>query len=232
MKKQFNLKSVGALLLSAAFAVATYAAVIAASALTVRAQETQMGGMQMQDMPYDLHFIDMMMMHHHEGIDMAKLVDGRSENASLKDFAAKTIGEQEKELDDLRALRDRWYADKPVMNSQMHNMPGMKMDMKMDGMNMNMEADMAKLKAAKGREFDRLFLDMMTHHHQMAVSMSKEATGKAEHAEVKELARTSLAKQQQEIAEMNRIKASVGGSTTKRKTSTKTTKTTTHKHEH
>ncbi len=179
-----------------------------------------MSGMKMQDMPYDLHFIDMMVMHHHQGIDIAKLVDGRSTNAKVKAFAAKTIAGQEKDLEELRAIRDRWYADKPVMDmSQIHSMPGMKMDMKMD-----MEGDMAKLRAAKGAAFDRMFLDMMIHHHQMALNMSKEAITKAEHSEIKDLARRGLTQQQAEIAEMNRLKGV-------RKT-TKPKAKTTHKHGH
>jgi hypothetical protein len=70
---------------------------------------------------------------------------------------------------------------------------------------------MRKLQAAEGRAFDRLFLDTMTHHHQMAVDMSKEASTKAEHKEIKDFARKTVAKQQGEIAEMNRINAALGG---------------------
>lgn len=205
MKKQFSLILAVMTLLFAAIAT--------------RAQDN-MSGMKMQDMPYDLHFIDMMVMHHHQGIDIAKLVDGRSTNAKVKAFAAKTIAGQEKDLEELRAIRDRWYADKPVMDmSQIHSMPGMKMDMKMD-----MEGDMAKLRAAKGAAFDRMFLDMMIHHHQMALNMSKEAITKAEHSEIKDLARRGLTQQQAEIAEMNRLKGV-------RKT-TKPKAKTTHKHGH
>ena len=205
MKEQFSLIFAGIFLL--------FAAAIAVSA------QNNMSGMQMQDMPYDLHFIDMMVMHHSQGIDMARLVDDRSTNPKVRAFAAKTLDGQQKDLDELRSLRDRWYADKPVMDmSQMHNMPGMKMDMKMD-----MEGDMAKLRAAKGAAFDRMFLDMMIHHHQMAVSMSKEAIAKAEHAEIKDLARRGVTQQQAEIAEMTKLRGPA------RKTKPKPV---THKHMH
>jgi len=36
---------------------------------------------QMGDMPYDLHFIDMMIMHHQEGIEIAQMVDTKTKNA-------------------------------------------------------------------------------------------------------------------------------------------------------
>ena len=52
----------------------------------------------------------------------------------------------------------------------------------------------------------------------MAVDTSKEAEIKAEHAELRELARKTAAKQQGEIAEMNRLRASLGGARTTTKT--------------
>ncbi len=79
---------------------------------------------------------------------------------------------------------------------------------------MDMQGDMAKLQAATGKPFDRLFLDMMIPHHQMAIDMSKEAITKAEHAEIKAMARLTVLKQQKEIAEMNKLK---GGAIAKAK---------------
>ena len=76
-------------------------------------------------------------------------------------------------------------------------------------MKMDMQGDIAKLQAATGKAFDRLFLDMMIHHHQMAIDMAKEATTKAEHPELKEMARLTVPKQQREIAEMNKLKGGV-----------------------
>jgi len=61
--------------------------------------------------------------------------------------------------------------DHSQMMAQMPGMAGhgnMKMDMKMD-----MQGDMAKLQAATGKQFDRLFLDMMIPHHQMAIDMPR-----------------------------------------------------------
>jgi uncharacterized protein (DUF305 family) len=167
---------------------------------------------QTADMPYDLHYIDMTIMHHEQGVEMARLAGEKSQSARVKGFAAKTIAAQEKDLKQLQFLRDTHYSGRPVMSHEqmmthMQGMPGH------GGMKMDMESDMRKLRAATGRAFDRLFLDTMTHHHKMAVDMSKEARTKAEHAEIKDFARKAVAKQQGEIAEMNRIKAALGGRT-------------------
>lgn len=168
------------------------------------------------DMPYDLHFIDMMMHHHREGVEMARLAEEKSANARVKAFAAKTIEGQEKELAQLQWHRDNLYAghaqmDHAQMMAHMENMPGH------EGMKMDMEADMRKLRSATGVAFDRLFIETMTHHHKMAVGMSKEAQTKAEHAEVRELARKSAVAQQKELAEMNAIRAALGGASAKKK---------------
>lgn len=167
------------------------------------------GNVLVQDMPYDLHFIDMMIMHHQEGIEMAQIAEGKTKNARLKAFAQKTAAGQQKDIEELQGHRNHFYAGKPPMDQAMMEslMQSMHPSMKMD-----MEDTRRKLRAAEGAAFDRLFLDTMIHHHQMALDMAREATTKAEHAEIKEYARKAATKQQSEIADMNRLK---GGGTAK-----------------
>jgi uncharacterized protein (DUF305 family) len=165
---------------------------------------------QAGNMPYDLHFIDMTIMHHEQGVEMSRLAQQKGADARVKALAKKTADDQQRDIAVLRGHRQHWYSNQPQMDhsqmmSHMQSMPGHK------NMQMDHGADMAKLQAAEGRAFDRLFLDTMTHHHKMMVDMSKEATTKAEHAEIKDLARKTVAKQQGEITEMNRINAALGG---------------------
>jgi len=181
---------------------------------------------QMGDMPYDLHFIDMMIMHHQEGIEMAQMAQTKAVNPKVKALATRIVTDQQKDIEELQGHRNHWYAGKPpmdpgMMNSMMKSMhPGM----------MSMEDTRRKLLAAEGTAFDRLFLETMIHHHQMAVDMSKKARMKAEHAEIKEIARKTAVKQQGEIAEMNRLK---GGAAMTGKAKPKAKKTAmTHTHSH
>jgi uncharacterized protein (DUF305 family) len=194
-------------------AIMTLGAVLVAltAEASVRAQDHTRHTAQQQsgDMTPGLNFIDMMMMHHRQGIEMARLAEGKARSAGVKAFAAKTAAAQEKDLQQLQWHRDNHYAGRPVMDHQqmmahMASSPGH------GGMKMDMEADMAKLRAAAGLAFDRLFLDMMSHHHMMAVEMSKDAASSAEHADIRELARKGAEMQQAEIVEMNRLKASLG----------------------
>ena len=156
---------------------------------------------QMGDMPYDLHYIDMMIMHHQEGIEMAQMAQTKAVSPKVKALADRIVTDQQKDIAELQGHRNHWYAAKPPMDPAM-------MSSMMQGMHpgmMSMEDTRRKLLAADGAAFDRLFLETMIHHHQMAIDMSKEARTKAEHAEIKEIARKTIAKQTAEIAEMNRL---------------------------
>ena len=171
---------------------------------------TQKGqDMKMTGAPYDLHFIDMMIEHHRMGIDMAKLAQNKASHTDLKALAAKMAEDQQKDTDQLNKWRDEWYAGKP--KSDHMNMPGMSTSdhAKMPGMSgMKMqEMDMGKLEAASGNEFDLMFIDMIVPHHQMAIDMSKETLKKAQHAQLKIFARTTIDKQQKEKAQLIKWRA-------------------------
>jgi len=150
--------------------------------------------------PYDLQFLDTMSAHHQSAVDMAKTVVAKSSNAELKSFAAKIIRDQNKEIAQMKNWRGKWFAEKPpAMNMEM---PGM-----MDSMrSMNMK----KLEAGGGKLFDLRFLNMMIPHHQGAITMSKEASDKAEHAEIKTLANQIIKSQEEEIKKMQEWKTAWG----------------------
>ena len=145
--------------------------------------------------PYDLQFIDTMTHHHQGALDMAKMAVEKTQNAELKTFAQKIIKDQEKEIAQMKDWREKWFAGKPqAMNMEM---PGMN-----DSMKMMMGDGMKKMEAASGKEFDLMFLDMMTSHHEGAVVMSKEALTKAERPEIKTLANQIIKAQEEEIKRM------------------------------
>jgi uncharacterized protein (DUF305 family) len=142
--------------------------------------------------PYDLQFLDTMIEHHQDAVNMAKPIVEKTDNRELKAFAAKIIADQNKEISQMKNWRKKWFAEKPpAMNAEM---PGMMDSMK--GMNMK------KMEAAGGKLLDMRFLDMMTKHHQGAITMSNEALEKAEHAEIKTLANQIIKAQEAEIKQM------------------------------
>lgn len=145
--------------------------------------------------PYDLQFIDTMTHHHQGAVDMAKMALTKTSNEELKKFAQKIIADQTKEIGQMKDWRDKWFAGKPMaMNMEM---PGM-----MDSMKMMSADGMKKMGAMGGKEFDTMFLDMMTPHHAGAITMAKEALTKAEHPEIKTLANQIIKAQEAEIKQM------------------------------
>lgn len=148
--------------------------------------------------PTELQFLDTMPMHHKMAIDMANLVDSRAAHAELKALAKKMIEDQQKEIAELKRWREQWHAGKPEA-----------MNMKMPGMPESMKGvTMDKLAAAKGEEFDLMFIDMMSQHHMGAIKMTQAAQPKLQHAEVKDFAKKLVAGQKEELAQMKDWKRS------------------------
>lgn len=146
--------------------------------------------------PYDLQFIDTMTAHHKGAVDMAKMVDGKTQNPEIKKFAAQIIADQEKEISQMKDWREKWFAGKP-----------MAVNMEMPGMMDSMKMDMVKLTNSKDKEFDLAFIDMMTPHHEGAVAMAKEALQKSGKPEIKTLAGQVIKAQEAEIKMMSDWKA-------------------------
>jgi uncharacterized protein (DUF305 family) len=131
----------------------------------------------------DIHFMTGMIGHHAQAIVMSKWAPTHGASPSVQTLAERIINAQQDEIGTMqRWLRDR---QQPVPDPTdamhgMHAMPGMPMNgsdhaMLMPGM--LTEAQMKELDAARGAEFDRLFLKDMIQHHRGAVSMVKKLFG-------------------------------------------------------
>lgn len=142
--------------------------------------------------PYDLQFISTMSTHHMMAIEMSRLAESRSSHDELKSMAKKMIQDQEAEIEKMKMWKQQWYPGKTDAVNM--TMPGMMSSMK--GMSME------KLEKSNGKQFDLIFLDMMSKHHAGAVNMAKSAIPKLKHPEAKTLAQEMVAAQGNEIAQM------------------------------
>jgi len=122
----------------------------------------------------DVHFITGMIGHHAQAIVMAKWAPTHGASKSVQVLCERIINAQTDEI----ALMQRWLTERhqPVPEAKpgpmKMTMNGMEMDMLMPGM--LSDEQMKKLDAAKGAEFDRLFLQFMIQHHQGAITMVNE----------------------------------------------------------
>jgi len=118
--------------------------------------------------PADAQFMKDMIPHHHQAIEMAALVAGRTNRQELIDVAGRIDASQADEI----AFMQRWLegrgetAPDPTAHHAMHTSHAMA--------GMASPEQMAELAAASGTAFDRLFLTLMIRHHRGAVKMVEE----------------------------------------------------------
>ena len=121
--------------------------------------------------PKDVEFMQGMIMHHAQAIEMTELIGPRTANKDLRLVGARISKSQ---LDEM-AFMKRWLEARgesvsPAMPAEHdHASDGHKL---MPGM--LTAKQMEALKKAKGSEFDRLFLEGMIQHHNGALIMVEE----------------------------------------------------------
>jgi len=148
----------------------------------------------------DVDFMQGMIVHHGQALDMTALVPERSANPTLEVLAQRIELTQLNEIERMaRWLRDRGEAVPDEGAYREHaaghagHMPGM------------LAADeMERLASADGTVFDRLFLEYMIRHHEGALTMVAElqAAGGGLEAEIYRFAADVDADQRAEIARM------------------------------
>lgn len=118
--------------------------------------------------PADARFMQDMIPHHHQAIEMADLVGDRTNRPELLDVAGRIDASQADEIEFMQQwLRDRGESvPEPTAHDAMHT------SHKMAGM--ASPEQMAQLAASEGIDFDRLFLQLMITHHEGAVTMVEE----------------------------------------------------------
>lgn len=124
--------------------------------------------------PADVEFMQGMIPHHAQAIIMSRWAVERTSRQDVKVLAEKIINAQ---TDEIRSMR-KWLADRheevPDSNSTRHKMKmnGMVHEMLMPGM--LTDEQMADLDKARGKEFEKAFLNGMIYHHLGAIGMVRD----------------------------------------------------------
>jgi uncharacterized protein (DUF305 family) len=131
----------------------------------------------------DVEFMQGMIMHHAQAVEMTALIESRTQNKELRLLGARISHSQAEEINFMK----RWLEARGESSSMQMpktsgdhaqhnmNMPGMNMSsqpMLMPGM-LNAK-QMDALRKAKSTEFDHLFLIGMIQHHNGALTMVKD----------------------------------------------------------
>ena len=139
----------------------------------------------------DIEFMQGMIMHHGQAVEMTALIPTHTENAKIRALGARISSSQSDEMNFMK----RWLVahGQPISMA----MPGMLTPQQMDA-----------LRQAKGLEFDRLFLTGMIQHHNGALTMVKqlfEAAGSGQDADLFQFATDADNSQRAEINIMQGI---------------------------
>lgn len=147
----------------------------------------------------DVAFMQGMIHHHAQALDMTALVPERTDSEELQQLALRIELSQTDEIGMMQTWLEAVGEDAPGAHD--HHQAGMPL---MPGM--LTEEEMERLADARGREFDRLFLESMVRHHQGALVMVDElyATPSAgQESNVAAFTAEVVADQGAEIARMN-----------------------------
>jgi uncharacterized protein (DUF305 family) len=140
----------------------------------------------MSDNSYDVHFIDSMLDHHAGVIAMAEQALKESQTVSIKDLAQASMTNAQKEIDWLKAYRQKNHPNAAVMKDSMN----------MGSMGISGDAT---------KSFDQRYAQAMIEHHQGSIAMAKEALTKVGHDDLKQFIQTMLAGEEAEVTQLQQF---------------------------
>ncbi|MFJ9037526.1 DUF305 domain-containing protein [Streptomyces sp. NPDC102406] len=162
------------------------------AAETLSAQDAQRRGADDRPNTADVRYVQMMMQHHQQALKMTELAPEQAESGALKRLAERIAAAQGPEIESMRGwLKQHGREETPSGHAAHASMPGMAS-----------AAQLKELRAARGKDFDALFLKLMITHHQGAVTMATEVKSEGNDVQVEEMADDVIAQQTTEISRM------------------------------
>jgi uncharacterized protein (DUF305 family) len=142
----------------------------------------------------DVRFLQGMIPHHQQAVDMAELADGRTRRPELARLAQAIIASHGVEIRTMQAWLRHWDRPMPALTSTGHggaHVPGMLG-----------QGQLEWLKTLQRGAFDIGFLTMMRTHHQGALEMAQVELHEGSSPDIKALAQRIIDQQQAEIRRM------------------------------
>ena len=147
--------------------------------------------------PFDQAFIDAMVPHHREAIEMAKAAQSRGlTQPDLEKIANDIISSQQREIDRMLDWRVQWFGS-PKLGPVLPEVLGVPES------ELGMEHGSAD-EVAGAVDVDAKFAEMMIAHHDGAIAMAEAARERGQHEEIKDLAEAIIEAQEREIGIMEK----------------------------
>jgi uncharacterized protein (DUF305 family) len=163
----------------------------------------------------DVDFATDMIPHHAQALVMVDMTSGRELSPEVEQMTEDIRTAQGPEIEQMVDWLTAW--DKPIpetmrdhANAHGHGMSGHDMDGDdaEDMPGMMTDDEMADLEAAKARDFEHMWLQMMIEHHQGAIEMARDEQEHGVFGPAKKLAESIESSQQDEIDRMQELLAS------------------------
>ncbi|MEB3020230.1 DUF305 domain-containing protein [[Mycobacterium] crassicus] len=139
----------------------------------------------------DIAFLENMVAHHQQALELTALVYGRSTDSTLLALANQITAQQQTELQGCQAQLLQWEAPGNPSARDHAEIPGMAD-----------QATIDKLRNLHGAAFDTLWLDTMISHHRGAITMAHNEIEHGQSPEAISIAQSLLPRQQADIDQM------------------------------
>ena len=152
----------------------------------------------------DVAFVQMMIPHHAQALEMSRLAQRRAADDGVRAMAERIRGAQGPEIVAMAAWLDARGMEVPKAGEDAddydHGVHG-----HVDMAGMLTAEQMEELEAARGKRFDRLFLQGMIAHHRGAVEMAEATAAEGADVQVLEMSADVSAGQMAEIDRMEQL---------------------------
>jgi uncharacterized protein (DUF305 family) len=161
---------------------------------------------------FDLIFLDAMIPHVQNAIDMAIVANERSTRSEIEDFTAQELPLQQAQVDAMRLWREEWYPDTPAltqsqlvqaMNMKLADSPGVGGVAGLEEMDATRrDADLAELCSSGSQDVDLTYIDSVIAHNGSSIILARAAADRSTHREIRELSDVMISMQQYEIDQL------------------------------
>ncbi|GLX94549.1 DUF305 domain-containing protein [Herbidospora sp. NBRC 101105] len=142
----------------------------------------------------DVRYVQDMIVHHRQALEMAALAPDRAQSARLKSLADRIYDAQGPEIKAMTTWLEEEGLREPDHHADHATMPGMATP-----------AQLTDLRNAKGESFDTLFVTLMIAHHKGAITMAETQLINGSHDRVLTWAQDVVAEQSAEITRLQRL---------------------------
>lgn len=150
--------------------------------------------------PFDVQFLGQMIAHHQMALVSTHTMIDTSRDPRLHALGHQIETTQSRQVTQMGTWRHQWYPTTPASFAAGADPASMAPQMMRSMMGGDPATAMRSMMGSS--TVDRMYLQMMIAHHQVAVSMAKQALDRATHPQLRRLAKAIIAEQTAQITQM------------------------------